>query len=310
MLDIQTKQRRVGRPEIISSRGWEMLFSLWRYRSAGTKALHRLVAPQDSAYGLSKELIKLADKGLIEGEKMFYTGYQWSLTPKGYRALEPLIGERLGIPSVGIEKSLSEFHEVEKMRWYAANQKCLVFQQVLLNICGGKNPESVFLRELTASRVRDTYPWLPKLGSHLPDCLVSWSDSTRARVFAIEYFTAHRSLTKNIELANIYKRIKVDGIFLILENPRFLDGPTRTNFHNALYVTKWASSSKWNVLREDDLASGIEAKVYSAEDKPVGNLGKALGVPSQSSQQSHKLSTLISDLQAKPKVWGREYQRK
>jgi hypothetical protein len=309
MLDIQTKQRRVGRPENISARGLEMLFSIWRYRSAGTKALHRLVAPQDGVYGLSKELIKLADKGLIWGEKVVYTGYQWSLTPKGYLVLEPLIGERLGIPSAGIEKSLSEFHEVEKMRWYAANQKCLVFQQVLLAVCGGKNPESVFSRELTASRVRIAHTWLPQLGSHLPDCFVSWSDSKRTRVFAIEYFTAHRGLRKNMELANAYKRIKVDGIFLILENPRLPDGQPRTDLHNALYATEWASSAKWHILREGDLASGLAAVVYNVEDKPVGSLGQVLGVSPQSGHQSHKLSALIADLHAKPKVWGRAYQR-
>lgn len=86
-MDIQIGKKQAGRPTSVSLRGMAAMVSIWRFQSLGTRAAHYLVAPSDGLYGFSKELIKLEEKGFIEGEKTWATGFKWSLTPLGFEKI-------------------------------------------------------------------------------------------------------------------------------------------------------------------------------------------------------------------------------
>lgn len=310
MFDLQLRQKTVGRPQTTSSRAFAMMYAIWRHGSLGTKAIHRLAAPKDSLYGVSKELIKLENRGLIEGFKGWRVGFRWLITPKGYQLLEPYIAEHVGIPSVGIEQSISDITEEMADRWCHFQQSVFLLNLTLMALDPGDSAEGVTLRELYATRVREKYPWLPNLGSARPGSLIHWPNTKRGRTFAIEVLPAVRRFSSRVQDFRTLRRLKVDEIFLIHERVSDADNRSDHFLRSVFQECGIKDNSRWHIVEEQELSEPLQAPVFNVQGKPRGTLATVLGLnPDEARSKAKALRAMAEDVMAKPKVWGRAYQR-
>ncbi len=310
MFDLQTRQKGVGRPKTTSARAFEMMYAIWRFGSLGTKAIHRMIAPKDSPYGISKELIKLETRGLIEGNKDWQVGFRWFLTPKGYQLLEPIIAERIGVPNVAIEKTVSSLREVERNQWCQFQQDILIMHQVLTVLCPVQEAEAVLMREMSALKIRDIYPWLPKLGHKKPGAIVHWPIGRRGRTFVVDVLPTSQNFSTRVESLRRLMTPRCDLIFFVSEYAYEFDRQNRFVLDHAMRECGITDASKWLVVMQEDLArpSAIVVKdIYGQGNRILGEV--LFGKSDTPRIQDVALDRIAIDLAARPKVWGRAYQR-
>jgi hypothetical protein len=288
-----------------------VLYQLWRYGSAGTKSLWQLTAPQDGLYGFSKELIRLEDQGVVFGERsnQYHRQFTWTITTKGFAELAPLLSKRYPNLVKSIQANITKAKESERDTWYRENLQALMALEIVRLLSPWKNPETVTAREMTFTEPPKSKRWLPSFSDHYPNGLVMWPGPLKPRVIAVEVWIESKNMSALEKIVRAHGKTKSDKVLVVVPNTNRTSKFHAELLRSAVARAGLGTQRKFLVIEEDALIHGESSTVYNLEGKHIGSVESVLLAKPYEPHKLPKHAAFMANYLARPKVWGRAYQR-